>query len=216
MRTGAIGGIATKYLARKDSSVLGLIGAGVQAKSQLSAISKVSRLEEVKVYDKEQRVVEQFKDVEQDYSFDFRACLKAEECVSGADVISMTTPSSNPTVKNEWISPGVHTNAIGADAPGKEELDPFILKRAKIVVGDIGQAARSGEINVPLEKGIIGMADIFAELDEVILGKKNGRASENEITVFDSTGLSLQDVATAHMVLEKAKQNSSAKQIWIV
>ncbi|MBU4075959.1 MAG: ornithine cyclodeaminase family protein, partial [Euryarchaeota archaeon] len=113
---------------------------------------------------------------------------------------------------NEWISEGTHINAIGADAVGKEELDPAILKRAKVVVDDIPQASHSGEVNVPISKKLITVKDICAELGEVITGKKKARMSDSDITVFDSTGLAIQDVVTADMVYRKAlKANMGMK-----
>jgi len=113
---------------------------------------------------------------------------------------------------DEWISEGTHINAIGADAPGKEELDPKILKRAKIVVDDLPQASHSGEVNVPLAKGLLAEKDIFGELGEVIVGKKKARTKDSDITVFDSTGLAIQDVATANLVYQKAvKENMGIK-----
>lgn len=124
--------------------------------------------------------------------------------VCDCDILVTTTPSREPVVMNEWVSEGTHINAIGADAPGKEELDPKILKRAKIVVDDLPQASHSGEINVPLAKGLLAEKDIFGELGEVIVGKKKARTKDSDITVFDSTGLAIQDVATADMVYWKA------------
>lgn len=119
-----------------------------------------------------------------------------------------TTPSREPIVMNEWITEGTHINAIGADAPGKEELDPKILKRAKIVVDDIPQASHSGEVNVPLAKGLIKEKDICCELGEVIVGKKKARTKDLDITIFDSTGLAIQDVATANLVYQKAMKEN--------
>jgi alanine dehydrogenase len=119
-------------------------------------------------------------------------------------------------VKREWIRPGTHINAIGADAPGKEELDPEILKEAKIVVDCWEQASHSGEINVPLSKGLIKKGDIFGEIGEVVSGKKPGREKEDEITIFDSTGLAIQDLYTATLVYREAKKKKIGKEIKIV
>lgn len=207
MRTGAIGGIATKYLARKSSTTLGLVGAGTQARTQLLAISKILPLEEVRVYDKFPDKVHSFiKNCRPYYDITFVPCDNLKDCVTDTDVISTITPVSTPIVENHWISSGTHINAIGADAPGKEELDPKILQRAKIVVDDYEQATHSGEINVPLSKGYLTLDNIHGELSDVVAQKIAGRESEDEITVFDSTGLSLQDIATAAVVFKRAKQ----------
>jgi alanine dehydrogenase len=107
-------------------------------------------------------------------------------------------------ILDSWVSDGTHFNCIGADAPGKEELDPKILKRAKIIVDNYEQAFHSGEVNVPLSKGIIRKSDIWAELGEILTGKKAGRTSAKEITVFDTTGIAVQDAITAKLVYQKA------------
>jgi alanine dehydrogenase len=214
MRTGAIGGIATKYLARKSSTTLGLVGAGTQARTQLLAISKILPLEEVRVYDKFPSKVHSFIESCRPYhDVIFVPCDTLKNCVTDTDVISTITPVSTPIVENNWISSGTHINAIGADAPGKEELDPKILQRAKIVVDDYEQATHSGEINVPLAKGYLSLDNIHGELSEVVAQKIVGRESVDEITVFDSTGLSLQDIATAAVVFERAKQSNYGQ--WI-
>ncbi|MEM5873665.1 MAG: hypothetical protein QW065_02600, partial [Acidilobaceae archaeon] len=204
-RTGAGGAIAIKYLARRGSRVLGVIGAGVQGHIQTLFSSRVMKLERVKVYDVVYSKAESYKkEIEKTLGVDVVICESAECAVRGVDVLVTATPAKGPVVKAEWIEQGLHINAIGADAPGKQELDPAILKRAKIVVDDIEQASHSGEINVPLSQGVISLKDIYAELGEIVAGKKPGRIAEDEITVFDSTGLAIQDVATAQLVYRKA------------
>ena len=116
------------------------------------------------------------------------------------------TPSRDPIVKKEWISEGTHINAIGADAEGKEELEPSILKEATVVVDDIRQASAAGEINVPLRKGLFRIEDIYATLSEIIVGEKQGRVDKKVVTVFDSTGVGIEDIAVARLIYEKAKQ----------
>jgi len=126
--------------------------------------------------------------------------------VAGQGILVTLTPSRKPIIKKEWIMPGTHINAIGADAPGKEELDPSILKEARIFIDDWAQASHSGEINVPLQKGIIKKRDIAGSLGDVIAGKKKGRLNDSQITVFDSTGLAVQDLYVAHLVYQKARK----------
>jgi len=116
-------------------------------------------------------------------------------------------------VQGEWVAKGMHINAIGADAPGKEELEAGILNRAKIVIDDWEQASHSGEINVPLSKKIITRANIYAEIGEIVAGAKPGRVSEDEITVFDSTGLAIQDVITAWRAYEVAEEKGIGQEI---
>jgi len=208
MRTGASGAIATKYLGRPDSRVLALVGAGVQASTQLECIAAVlPHLEEVRVWSRPSETVTKFlRATRRRYKLRFVACETVKACIQGADVISTQTPVEAPLVESEWVSLGTHINAIGADAPGKQELDPALLKRAKIVVDDMEQAIHSGEVNVPLSRGLLAREDIYGELGEVIIGAKPGRSSEEEITIFDSTGLSLQDVSVAVSGYRKAKR----------
>ncbi len=214
MRTGAIAGLATKYLSREESSSLALVGAGTQARTQLAAINKIRGLRTVRVYDMNDQATQEFvEEAEGRYSVTITAASSIEDCVTNADIISTITPVTTPIIQNAWISPGTHINAIGADAPGKEELDPAILQRATIVVDDRHQAAHSGEINVPLTRGLITMKDIYGELSEIVVGQKKGRRTRDEITVFDSTGLSLLDVATAWRVYQKAQEKKVGTSI---
>ncbi|MDI6806585.1 MAG: alanine dehydrogenase [Candidatus Aenigmarchaeota archaeon] len=206
MRTGAVGGIAAKYLARKNSKIIGMVGVGAQARTQLLALNEVFDIEEVRIRD---RTLESCKKFEEDMKFlGLNIVIKEriEDVVKGCDILVTTTPVTQPIVKNGWISEGMHINAIGADAVGKEELEPEILKRAKVVVDDREQAIHSGEINVPISKGIFKPEEIYAELGEVIAGKKNGRVNDEEIIIFDSTGLAIQDLAAATLVYRKAKE----------
>ncbi|MEM2106499.1 MAG: alanine dehydrogenase [Candidatus Bathyarchaeia archaeon] len=206
MRTGAAAGVATKYLSRRDAGRLGIVGAGAQGSKQLDFIVNVRNIVEVKVYDiREEAKANFIQKARQKYpSLRVVAAESVEEAVRNQDIICTVTPSRKPIVMNEWVDEGIHINAIGADAPGKEELDPSILKRAVIIVDDWEQAFHSGEINVPASKGLINRRDIHGELGEVIVGKKKGRTTDKEITVFDSTGLAIQDATVAKLVYKKA------------
>jgi len=210
MRTGAAAAVATKYLARKDSKVLGLVGAGVQARTQLMALSRVlPDLEEVRVWSLPESTIDAFIDEQKKlYSFGFNRCRSCEDCVAGSDVVSTVTPATTPMVPFGSVSKGTHINAMGADAPGKEELDPRVLLNAKVVVDDMLQAIHSGEINVPISKGVLRESDIYGELSEIVTGTKKGRESDSEVTIFDSTGLSLLDVSAATIVYKRARREN--------
>ena len=210
MRTAAAGGIATKYLANRNSKVATFIGAGVQARAQLLVLLSVCPcLEEIRVWDISNEAVGAFiSDMKlKANQVKFVYSINIAEAVQGADIIVTTTPSRKALVLDSWVSDGTHFNCIGADAPGKEELDPKILKRAKVIVDNYEQACHSGEVNVPLSKGIISKDDIWAELGEILTGKKAGRTSTQEITVFDTTGIAVQDAVTAKLVYTKSLQN---------
>ena len=139
-----------------------------------------------------------------------------KEAVEGADIVVTTTPSIKPLVSGEWVTPGMHFNCIGADAPGKEELDPVILTRAKIVIDDWEQAFHSGEINVPFAKGIITKQHVWGDIGEVVAGLKPGRTASDEITVFTSTGLAIQDAVTAELAYKKALAKKIGQFIEII
>lgn len=213
MRTGAAGGIAAKYLARRNSRVVGLVGAGVQARTQLLALKEVFKIDEVRIYSRTSKTREKFVKDMDFLGLSMKPVEEVKDAVLGCDIVVTTTPAKKPVVKSEWVSSGVHINGIGADAPGKEEIDPEILKRAKIVVDDYEQAFHSGEVNVPLSKGIISEEDVYGELSEIIVGKKRGRESDEEITLFDSTGLAIQDISTAWLVYEKALEKGVGREV---
>lgn len=206
LRTGAAGGVAVKHLARRDSRTFGFVGCGKQARYQLLAIREICKVELVKAYDINRKAEDKFKEFCESLGVECKLTEPKDVC--DCDVLITTTPSTKPVVKNEWIKDGMHINAIGADAPGKQELEVEILKRAKIVVDDMQQALHGGEVNFAVSKGIISKKDIHATLGEVIAGLKKGREG-NEITIFDSTGLAIQDIAVAKIVYEKAVRKSA-------
>lgn len=207
VRTGAAGAVGAKYLARKDSEIIGIIGAGAQGRMQLLGLNELFKIKKVRGYDK-------FKDAREKYAAEMSEKLglnviavdSAEEAVRDADIIVAATPSTTPIVMDDSIEQGMHINAIGADAPGKNELDPKIFKRTKIVVDRIEQAIRIGDIQTAFSLGIITKADIYAEIGELVTGRKKGRETDDEITVFDSSGLAIQDIATAYTVYKRAQQ----------
>lgn len=204
LRTGAAGAIATKYLARKNSQTLGVIGAGIQAVTQIAAITKVRRIKEIFVFDIVEKNIANLAKILRKEEIKIKKAHSLEKA-SRVDILTTTTPSREPTIKREWILPGTHINAIGADAPGKEELDPQIIKEGKVVVDCWEQASCSGEINVPFSEGMITEKGVYAQLDEIVSGKKPGRTNEKEITIFDSTGLAIQDLYTADLIYKLAK-----------
>ncbi len=202
LRTGAAGGVAAKYLARKDSKILGFVGCGTQAYFQLEALLHVREADEVRAFDISSKAAERFANYCSRVGVDCDIVDARKACM--CDILVTSTPSTKPVVKSEWVEAGTHINAIGADAPGKQELEIDLLKRAKIVVDDMEQALHGGEINVAVARGELGKEDIHATLGEVVAGLKPGRENQEEITIFDSTGLAIQDVAVAKIVYENA------------
>jgi alanine dehydrogenase len=212
-RTGAAGGVAASYLARSDATRLGLIGAGAQARTQVAAIIKVRPIREIVVFDRHREHSKAFAaEVATAYGVEARAGTEAAEAVTGQDIVVTTTPSLTPVVAREWVSPGTHINAIGADAAGKQELDPAILTGGKVVVDDWAQASHSGEINVALTRGELTPEQIYGSLGEIVAGKKPGRVVPEEITVFDSTGLIIQDLALGLAVYQRARERGLGEE----
>ena len=212
-RTGAAGGLAAKYLARPEASRLGLIGAGAQARTQVAALVKVRPIREVLVFNRHLEHAQAFAEkITAIFGAPARAVATAPEAVMDMDIVVTTTPSASPVVLRDWVSPGTHINAIGADAAGKQELDPTILRVAKVVIDDWAQARHSGEINVPLSKGEITPEMIYGSLGEIVAGKKPGRENPEEITVFDSTGLVIQDLALGYAIYLKARERGLGEE----
>ncbi len=214
LRTGAAGAIAAKYLSRDDAEVAGFVGCGAQARAQLACLLEVRKIKKIKIW--------QFpgdKACAQDFKRWARATCQLETIVSphiddvtqDADIVITTTPSRVPLVNR--VSPGTHINAIGADAPGKQEINPDILKQAKVVIDDWAQASHSGEINVPITKKQMTKRNVHAQMGDVVAGKKTGRTSAREVTLFDSTGLAIQDISCAYVVYEALKNKRGVKSI---
>jgi len=190
VRTAAVSAVATRLLARPESSVLAILGSGVQARSHLEALRMVRHFNDVRVWSPHH--AEAFA-----REFKLRATASAEEAVTGADVVVTVTSSARPVLFGAWLSPGVHINAVGACRPSWRELDDVTLRRARIYV-DSRDAANQ-------ESGdIIAAGRIFAEIGEVVAGSKPVRQSAEEITLFKSLGLAVEDVVTANLVYQKA------------
>ncbi|MDO8842378.1 ornithine cyclodeaminase family protein [Methanocalculus sp.] len=201
MRTGASGAVAAKYLAQKKPLTIGFVGSGRQAHAQLNAIAANCVIERVLVWSRRREHAEAFAAAYPGYG---AVALKTIQEVCDCDLLVTTTPSREPLIRSEWIFDGTHINAIGADALGKQELDTALLLRAEVFVDDYEQAVHSGEVNVPIRSGIYSAERIAGTLGEVVIGKKH-RSSPDAITIFDSTGLAIQDLAIARLVIEKGE-----------
>jgi alanine dehydrogenase len=197
MRTGAAGAVAARHLAPRRSAILGVIGAGRQAETQILATAEEVAIEEILIWSRSAKSAQALAEEFSGYNARCVSLERACDC----DVLITTTPSREPLVRSGWVHEGTHINAIGADAPGKQELDPDLLLRAEVFVDDIDQAIHSGEINVPIRDGRYSPEMIAGTLGEVVIGKV-GRRSPDAITIFDSTGLAIQDLAVAALAVE--------------
>lgn len=213
LRTGAAAAVATDHLAIDDASSLGIVGAGVQSYSQLEAIREVRDIERVVVADRRSAAIDRFVD-----RFDDEVDVRGGSIPEAAscDVLSTVTPVESPIVDRADVGDHTHVNAMGADAPGKHELDVAILRDAMLVIDDREQCIHSGEINVPLSEGTLAESDIDAELGAIVTGDAAGRTADDGITVFDSTGLAIQDVATAHVIYERARRRDAGTPFELV
>lgn len=215
MRTGAVSGVATKYLARKNSKIVGVFGAGVQARTQLMAICEVRPIEEARVYDVDRRVAEKYaEEMSEKLGITVKVADKAVDAVKGCDIIVTATTSKVPVFKGEWLEAGTHVNGIGSHTPDARELDSITVKKAKIVVDSYEACFKeAGDIIIPINEGVITREHIYAELGEIVTGKKPGRISDDEITVFKSVGLAIQDASTALKAFQIALERKAGKTI---
>ena len=215
LRTAAAGAVAAQALARRDSTVAGLVGCGAQADTQVLALAEVVRLLRVKVWgflpQEAQRFCARMRRSMPHVVFE--PVVTVERCVRDSDIVVTMTPSRRPLVKRAWLADGTHINAMGADAPGKQELEPRILNEAMVVVDEEAQAIHGGELNVPVARGQFRPQQIRANLGEVLLGRKRGRSSSAELTVFDSTGLAVHDIALADTVVRRAIRQGIGRRI---
>jgi alanine dehydrogenase len=214
MRTGASGAIASKLLSRENSKTAGFVGCGSQARTLLSCTLEVRKMRTIKVWERhpENRSARRFCQwAETSYQLETIVSPDIDEVTTDVDILFTSTPSRAPIVHE--VSSGTHINAIGADAEGKQEISPEIVKWAKVVIDDWTQAAHSGEINVPIRNKVISRDHIYAELGEVAVKKKKGRTSDEEITLFDSTGLAIQDISCAYRVYTELKEREDILEV---
>ena len=215
IRTGAAGGLASRIFARTNSKTLGVIGAGTQARMQARAIKEVfPSLSLIKVWSPVAEELKPYKnEMETELHVTIETYTDAEPVCRNSDIIVTATPGSSPIVQEEWLSPGTHICAIGADTAGKQELDPAIFKRARVFVDSRQQCCSNGETRNAILAGVFTEEDITAEIGEVLLEKAVGRQTSEEITLFDATGMSVQDNATAVGLYHKALQMGIGREI---
>jgi ornithine cyclodeaminase/alanine dehydrogenase-like protein (mu-crystallin family) len=191
MRTAAVSAAATRRLAAPDADVLAILGSGVQARSHLELLRRVRPLREVRVWSRSRAHADRFVEAQRGEGLDLRACDTAEDAVRGADVVVTATSATEPVLRGEWLEPGAHVNAIGACVAGWRELDDDVMRNVVYVDSRAAAAVESGDV-------ILSKCDVYAELGELFAGSVEPRAEE--ITVFKSLGLAVEDVAAASLV----------------
>lgn len=215
VRTGAASGVATKYLARPDAAVLGVIGAGWQAESQVEAICQVRPVKLVKVYSRTPQRRTEFADrVAQRLGVRVEAVESAADAVRDADVVVTITTSREPVLLGEWLRPGMHINAAGSNSLLRRELDDEAVRRADLIFVDSKDQARveSGDLLGPTERGLVSWESVY-ELGQVVAGLHPGRQSADQITLFESHGLAIWDVAVAGVAYERAREKGIGRQL---
>lgn len=205
-RTAAVSAVSVQHLARNDASVLAILGTGVQARSHLEAITKVRKLEDVRVWSRTSANADTFiQEMKPHVDCPLRKVGSAEEAVRDASIVALTTASKEPVVYSEWIGDGTHVCAVGACRPAEREMDGALVARADLYVDSREAAlAEAGDIVLPIKEGLIRPTHIKAELGEVAGGLVSGRASDHRVTIFKSLGMAVEDVAAAHLVYQRA------------
>jgi alanine dehydrogenase len=205
IRTGAATAVAAKWLAKEKAKTATICGSGNQGRISLRAVMKVRPLEKVFVFDIDEIKAQQFAwDLSEELGISIEAVNDLKEAAMQSDICITCTPSKKYFLRREYISPGTFIAAVGADSEDKQEIEPSLLISGKIVTDITVQSATIGELHHAIKQGLTTVDDIHAELGQIIMGKKAGRESDEEIITFDSTGTALQDVAAAAIVYEKA------------
>jgi alanine dehydrogenase len=208
-RTGAATAVAAKYLARSDSKIATICGCGNQGRISLKAVSRVFGLEKIFAYDRDDERAQRFaEELSLMLAIEVQAVSELGKHVRQSDICITCTPSQRPFLKKDFIAPGTFVAAVGADSADKQELEPMLLSQNKVVVDILAQCASIGELHHALVAGLIKKTDVYGELGEIIAGTKPGRVAFDEIIIFDSTGMALQDVVAAAAVYEKAVSTS--------
>jgi ornithine cyclodeaminase/alanine dehydrogenase-like protein (mu-crystallin family) len=215
MRTGAASAVATKYLARKDASTAGIFGSGKQARTQLLGVSRVRKLARAVVYSPNAERRSAFaQEMSQQCGFEVAAAAVPENAAKDLDIICTATTSREPVLHGEWLSPGQHLNIAGSNFLAKTEIDIEVIKRANLVAIDSKDQGRmeAGDLVAALEQGVLEWIDV-AELGRIVATRSAGRQSPQDITLFKSLGIGLEDIAVAHKIYQAAKDANVGR--WI-
>lgn len=206
VRTAAAGAVAAKHLSREDAQSVAVIGAGMQARMQLGALTLVREIKAVRIWARDREKATAFaRHAELELGLAAMACESAEDALRGVDIVVTTTPATEPLLLAEWMTPGQHLTAMGSDAEHKNEIDPALVPRVELYVADsLAQTRRLGELHHAIDAGFIAPDQKFAELGQIIAGKMPGRQTATDITYADLTGTGVQDTAIAALARTRA------------
>jgi alanine dehydrogenase len=216
-RTAAVSAVTARHLALPQASTLAIIGSGVQARSHIEALPLVRPVKEVRAWSPTRAHLEQFvNETSPHVSATVRACQSAEEAVRGADLIVLATSSVTPVVQAAWVTPGAHVMCVGACRPNQREMDPELVSQSRFFVDSKAAAlVESGDVIISIAEGRFTAKHIQAEIGEVILGRAPGRRTSDEITVFKSLGMAVEDVASGELAYRRALQRGVGKEVTI-
>lgn len=214
-RTAAVSAVSARFLAKADASTLAIIGSGVQARSHLEAYSEVRSLKDVRIWSPQARSRERFvSDMSGHVTAPIRATATAEEAVRGADLIVLVTSSPTPVLESAWVSAGAHVVSVGACRPTQREMDPELVARARLYVDSRAAAVvESGDVAMGISEGRFTVSHIQGELGEVVLGRVQGRTAEDQVTIFKSLGMAVEDVVTADLVFRRAAETGAGTEL---
>jgi ornithine cyclodeaminase len=215
IRTAAVSGLATRLLARDDAATLAILGSGVQARTHLEAMCAVRRIEGVRVWSRNREAVRAFAEREsRQHGIAVEPAGSAREAVDGADVVCTVTASREPVLRGEWLADGAHVNAVGASLPFARELDTEAVTRGRLYVDRRESALNeAGDFLIPKGEGVIDDGHIVGELGELLLGRVTGRRAADELTIFKSLGLAVEDVAAASFIYERATAEDRGSRV---
>jgi len=207
MRTGAVSGLATRYMAKENARVAGVLGTGVQARAQLWGMASAHKLDKAICFsmdtvENQQKFAD---DLAEQIGVPVSLVGSVQELIEGSEILALATTATTPIVDGDWVQPGTHINGIGSHAPGVRELDTKTVVKSKIICDNVKAClAEAGDLQIPIEEGSLNPSDIRGEIGDLVSGRKKGRESDSEITLFKSVGLSIQDISVAYHVYEKA------------
>ena len=214
-RTAAVSAVSARFLAKPDASTLAILGTGVQARSHLEAYAEVRGLKDVRVWSPKERSRERFvSDMSGHVAAPIRAMATAEQAVRGADLIVLVTSSATPVIESAWVGPGAHVVSVGACRPDQREMDPALVARARLYVDSRAAAlVESGDVVMGISEGRFTVSHVQGELGEVVLGRVPGRTADDQITVFKSLGMAVEDVVAADLVLRRAAETGAGTEL---
>ena len=214
IRTGAASGVATRLLAREDAASLGLVGAGFQGRNQVAAVRAVREIRRVRIHDRVPEAARSFAESLRSEGLDAEPVETAEAAVRGSDIVAAATTTKEPVVRADWLEPGMHLNSVGANAPVKLEVEAAVFSRCRVVLDFREQVlGEAGDLMAAIRDGHFSREAIHAELGDIVAGKTPGRESPDDITLFKSVGVAIEDVACAAFVTERALERGLGREL---